>query len=271
MAKLQSPQGRKGRPNLPGWIPQDGRAIVKSLANELRSDAVKSQMLQRIATDARMKSVWGELLRMNKGQFFYMRSAAAQHVITDGRRIWMGLQKRARASNNREAEEASKALLQIWQLPSWHRDMQLAAISHLLKMAIYFRLNFSAIPDHEAKRMRAFSVALAQHLREAVEPLETLRVDSKLVAAVSAAADAAERSGRRLVTDLSPLFVKRVRGDIELRVFIRRLAAETDRLFGDNLYGTVATVANVLFDWSNLSGPSVRTALRERDLGLKKR
>jgi hypothetical protein len=59
-----------------------------------------------------------------------------------------------------------------------------------------------------------------------------------------------------------PWIITRNKGDIELRLFVADMVITTTTLFEKELYGTIANIANAVFERDDVTGATVREMLR---------
>ena len=59
-----------------------------------------------------------------------------------------------------------------------------------------------------------------------------------------------------------PWIITRNKGDIELRAFVADMVITTTTLFETELYGTIANIANAVFERSDITELTVREMLR---------
>jgi hypothetical protein len=184
------------------------------------------------------------------------------------------LQRRAAELRNlggpdlREAHrlEASARLTQLVETKlqfQWRSEPSPQDLALLCFFDQTLKLAFSppkAVTIAQANKARKPYIAMANRLRaDAVKHSEGYP-DQRLL---NAAYRYEELANNIAPTNNSPLLVQRKhRGDPALRGFVIALADMTNEIFNARLYGTVSTIANVVFDRSDISAENVRKMLR---------
>jgi hypothetical protein len=194
----------------PDWVPrrvaQEAEALHKEAAGLWSRDEI--EVLNRLATDPRMKVAWDELRKRRRqahrptGKFFYS-------VPSPGP-----------VSSERAA------------------DLHAAALAILFKFVVLrARLNIGSLPQLEAAR-RPYSEQAALLRQDA----ETLAAEGDRAAAkrLVKAAEVYERRGDKFF-----LFGHGQTAEVGFAVSIAKLMSD---LFRSPMYGTVATLASVAFD-----------------------
>jgi hypothetical protein len=167
--------------------------------------------IERLTTDPRMERLWGrrgELRKKNSaGGYLYPARGGSPELTND--------------------ERQSRAWAEIF-----------------LAAALLVGGRLPAITERELDRDVQPLIEAAARLRDELPHLDNLGIEPSERAVIAGLAEKYERRAR-LFRGLAHPIVERHRGDPELRGYVTALAREFERLFGQRLHGTVATIASV--------------------------
>jgi hypothetical protein len=264
--------------DLPAWLPRPVQDVAQIKCGEIRGEKLEGlQLLRRLTSDVRMERVWSELLKRKRLQ--HKRTKDFLHPASPFDPPNSSWTPAARSLRGRAAE--------LQQAGDWRSIQEAkrleasARVSHFLEMASLFpwypeRLDWPAqdlalafvfhqafelglrtprsTPSAEARKLRRRYLDFAKRIRcDAAEHSSTA---DELMAAAFAyemlADQAAPPPG-------DPLLVERKhRSDVVWTGFVLALVSTTGAVFGKPLYGTVATIANVVFERRDITGERVR-------------
>jgi hypothetical protein len=247
---------RLPRLELPIWLPEpvaeEAETLYDSILQQDReyeqqpvearharrfTSSEQIELLCRLASDQRMKSVWRELYR-----------------------------KRLRPSNEFLNPAMRAGIMLEAKFPTLHdpKNQDLAA-REFLNNAFWLAAWRSELPmQHEINsRLKPFTM-MAARLREDAQSLLSLGA-SELADNLDVMAIVCEKYANPPKPGALNPIVKRSRGDQALRAYILRLSVICRELFGKGLPGTVATTAGVVFS-KKLSGHQVRDMVRANNL-----
>ena len=199
----------------------------------------KIELLRRLASDQRMKSVWRELYRKKRRPSNEFLNPA----------IPVGI-----------AFEAKPRALQD---PN-NQDM---AVRAFFSFAFRYAIEPSKLlTERDIKsKFKPFTI-MAIRLREDSESLRSLGLKD-FASDLETMAIVCEKNGTNFKPGIFYPIVKRSRGDQVLRSYILQLSIRCHELFGKGLVGTVATTAGVVF-LKKITGHQVRDLMRAHDPGL---
>jgi hypothetical protein len=210
--------------------------------------------ITRFATDEKMENVWNELLRHKRDGTQYLHPA--NEVIVRGIRNFDIVRHLAPELSEHRLQEQAAALL-------FHQAVQL--------FWRYARI-VRTTADIESE-IKPFWT-LAARLREDARTLCCLGLSRHFASLKQAAGDCEKQIARIQQPDPPDPFVverrsKRAGGDDRTREFIIVISKICNALFGAQLYGTVATLANVAFEQTNYTKDYIRGVVRRpgRDHG----
>jgi hypothetical protein len=101
-------------------------------------------------------------------------------------------------------------------------------------------------------------------LRKAGENLRSFGMEDNAQIVERIASDCEENAYWTEPDDDDPWVIGRYRGDMRLRTYAAWIANSSKELFGQQLYGTLATITNVVFERSDMTGSKIREMLRAR-------
>jgi|HubBroStandDraft_6_1064221.scaffolds.fasta_scaffold680096_2 hypothetical protein len=102
----------------------------------------------------------------------------------------------------------------------------------------------------------------AEQLRAQAEVLQSLHIECAALQEIAANCDSEARLRDRDPKIDDPWIISRRVHDAELRTFVAILSVITEQLCKKTLYGTIATIANVVFSRNDMTGSKVREMLR---------
>ena len=269
---------RRWQGPFPDWIPACVRELAQVIYNDVNRQEVRPEdiaLLRRLSLDSRMKLVWDELLK--KKRMDYKRTQQYVYPVQNydhTRQLWSFharlLQARAE-SPGRSGEDAdskrnqTRALLIEIEVPNTFSRLTSKLGPQEKGLVWLFHTAFSLA----RQTPRSVSVAdkrkaahrfrtMAKQIRADAAEQRRMRgfPDDRLLEAGFAydelADDAAGSLGPTLLVSRKP------RWDARLKGFVIALASTTKLLFGAQLFGTVATLANVVLDRRDLTDDKVR-------------
>ncbi len=206
---------------IPDWVPASVRNIAT--AYTIRADRCKEPLGSRLLLDPRMRKVWNELQR----------------------------------------HEISRATVDLFddleRLNTWDIDERGFSDNDLACAAFFCRITTElcvALPEKIPTRAQFDSAGrawldAADLCRHSQEENTLIRVDGELKEALALVEDYFRREGEWRSGKTTPYVVKhsaKLRNKDRLRIAVNRIGAATKSIFGNHLYGTVATIAMVAFD-----------------------
>jgi len=208
---------------IPNWVP----ATVKKLAVQFRFE---EELVRRLVTDPKMKSVWQYLLR------------------------------RAQPVGSEFAD--SKSLLEVWGVSEMGVSVQEQACAFFFwNVVIEMCAPRAATTRQDIENSVAPWRFAAEQCRSAIGCLSSDSANRELVKALSLTAEYFEFRAQVALQDAhSPYTLKRRSGkpeDNSVRGRVRALAAITYPLYGSFQYGVLASVATVALQ-TNVTPKSVR-------------
>ena len=234
---------------LPDWLPGPVADEAKDLyerilqkprqegplSAERRAASLKEiELLCRLASDKRMKNVWGELYRKKRGHLNEFLNPARQ--------------------KDEEWPPFESKLMPLIH-DSKNQDW---ACQRFLDCAFSLAVQYSPPPKQNEINSRQKPFAkMAIRLRQDAQSLASLRF-YEFASDLEAMAIVCDKNTNQPVPDT---VVKRSRGDQVLRTYIFRLSKHCREDFGRWLPGTVATTAGVVFS-KKIVGPAVRDIMR---------
>lgn len=210
--------------------------------------------LTRLTHDTRMKTVWVELTKHQRENYRATQTPFHASSLPKEIESWRTLAQahRQRAADFRELGDSDEA---AWYdneahfMEARHKQIQNSEITaeqrHELALADLFS---RAVASYASGAETITRAEFERHLEE-------LRVSGQ-----STVADAYERQASSNVG--SRFLVNRRRTDARLEAFVETIALETQILFGQPFFSTIATITNVAFDRNDLSRQRIRTILR---------
>jgi hypothetical protein len=275
----------------PNWVPPAVIDAAKQLHSELASEENPAEALElwsRLMFDSRMKRVWQELYKRSHKrhkateEFFHPACITNASDAARKRRRALELREKGGPKNVSEADllEAEAALVEGEYDPpadpKWSEQDR--AVQLFLRRAYEAALNHELVflSDLEAKVSKLQNVAKRLRSDSAVLSLLGMEREARKIQRIASDFDyeafnilpnqgipSEQNDGPffNLQTD-DPWIITRRRGDLELRTFLANLSVITGTLFGQALYGTLATVANVRFNREDVTHRKVWEMLR---------
>jgi hypothetical protein len=275
----------------PNWVPTAVIDAAKQLHSELASEENPAEALElwsRLMFDLRMKRVWQELYKKKRNRhkategFFHPACMTNASDATRKRRTGLELREKGGLKNASEADllEAEAALVEgeydPLADPRWSEQDR--AVQLFLRRAYEAGLNHELVflSDLEAKVSKLQKVAKRLRSDSAVLSSLGMEREARKLQRIASNCDceafrilpnqpipSEQNDGPpfNLQTD-DPWIITRRRGDLELRTFLANLSVITGTLFGQALYGTLATVANVRFNREDVTHRRVWEMLR---------
>jgi hypothetical protein len=273
----------------PNWIPPAIIHAAEQLHAELMSERNPTEALavwSRLVFDSRMKRVWQELYKKNRlnhqatEEFFYPACVTHKSFAAKNRRVALEIRQKGSPENEKDANllEAEAAVLESINDPhadsKWSEQDRAVQLFfyHAYKEALDHKLVF--LSDLEAK-----SSDLEAKSRKVQEVAERLRCEAATLSSLGM--KRAARKLREIASDCDyealnilparesdgsladdPWIIARRRGNLAVRTFVTSFSIPVSQIFGTNLYSTLATVTNVVFNDKDLTGGKVRDMLR---------
>jgi hypothetical protein len=213
------------------------------------------EVLKRLATDPRMKRVWTELYRKQRGSNEFLNPV--KRIFQRGNPELIELRP-FRAPGD----------LAILHDPE-HQNI---AVRHFLEVAWFFATTSPPLMTKDKfNSLTKPHRAMASRLRKDAEDLRALCLGDR-----AADLESAAMSCEKLADDLTDVglqmkwlfpIVSRSRGDDVMRNYVLRVSAHCREAFGKSLSSTVATTASVALS-KNVSGDQVREIVRAHDPGV---
>jgi hypothetical protein len=261
--------------DLPDWIPTQiiwtvNRLVGDDATSELTPD--EKAVAAALCIDERMQTVWREVFRKSEsGGFLYPAKIEALNPYSRGL-AWTGRLVRSfeRARDDRFLFDHGAARRKAKR----YRHHEASAMEVLKMMSSDYRQELASMHLYTVA-FKAFQYAnvvtdsdLDLATEYAKETIERLREVSSYTLSVDWAKAEKEFRGAALAIERirgGPFHVKRRSRDDRARAFAIEVGAETKRLFGDNLCGVIATLANVSFDRRDLTNLRVREFIRNAE------
>jgi hypothetical protein len=271
--------GRTTDLEIPDWLPAPVRTFAQTEYVRLVRDAEAIQVLRRLVSDSRMERVWNELLRRERVN--YKSAKAFVHPASQpGRdsswtpeaRYWrhraQELRRLGGRENDREADdlvlmanisELGEVMFLLGDDSEDESPQDLALAFVLLQALKLAKEKPRPVSLAESRKVRHHYETMAKIIRaEAVAHKHDARLCEAAFLYDAMADKAAPAAG-------SPLLVKRKRASDERALgFVRALATTTREIFGARLCGTIATIANVALERTDLTSAIVRKMLDSR-------
>jgi hypothetical protein len=214
----------------------------------------QDDVMRRLATDPRMKQVWDELNKRQRENYLPTERLHYPSTLPAAIESWkaMAAAQRKRAEEYAElGDEASAAMLERMaaSAESRHRNVPPSEPSNEER--------------HQIALAILFAVAVATYL-DGARTVTQKNVESVIARLESAGKEQSAAGFRRQAGDPeNARFIStRHRTEPRLEAFVERVGRTTTKLFGNPLYGVIATIANVAFEQSDLTGPKIRAMLR---------
>jgi hypothetical protein len=264
--------------NIESWVPDAVSDEAVRLYEQLatgKNPGESLAVLTRLISDPRMKLVWQELYKTKRDDkyettdvFLYAARVSNSSWAAEHRKQASELRKKGGARNESAAGllEAQAAVEEgIGDPPSdprWSEQDRAAQL--FLKHACWSAINIKPVYFSDIQVKVAKLRTVAASLREHSIMLKTLSLKSE-ARKLWEIADDCEDQARIVEPNLDiddPWVIVRDRGDPKLRTYIIDLSIAAISIFGTSLYGTLATVANVVFGGEAVTAAKVRELLR---------
>lgn len=266
----------------PNWIPPVIIHAAEQLHAELTSERNPTEALgvwSRLVFDSRMKRVWQELYKKKRlnhqatEEFSHSACVTHKSFAAKNRRVALEIRQKGGPESERDANllEAEAAALESINDPhadsKWSEQDRAVQLFfyHAYKEALDHKLVF--LSDLEAKSRKVQEVAERLRCEAATLSSLGLKREARKLREIASDCDyealnilPARESDGSLADD--PWIIARRRGNLAVRTFVTSFSIPVSQIFGTNLYSTLATVSNVVFNDQNLTGGKVRDMLR---------
>lgn len=271
------------------WVPAAIADAARRLYAEIETGekaAEAAEVLCRLYSDARMEGVWNELYKRRSGSF-PVNEFVHPARISNASMAAVNRQRACQLRNNGDAVSGDEARLLEAEAelleaepdpidPKWSEQDRAVQIflTNAYRNALDIRPVFLSDIQSNIKKLGE----IAESLRNHAATLQSIGMkdESRQLTEVADNCDEEIESidpsrnnaaGRNQATHFrphadDPWIITRERGDPELRTFIVDLSITTISCFGTPLYGTLATVANVVFSRDDITQSKVREMLR---------
>ena len=234
---------------------------------------------RRLCRDSQMQSVWTRLLRPLQGGHF--RYPASLDGLNPFLRAIEYLNSRIeRLGKVRDSESLSEVRWLETRVQQCVNDRKVAAtrISGMTPLkrqemacSIFYFAAFSAAAIKETVFTERDLSEAADYLRRQADTMEeasalgSILLNGEMELYMKEAVMGLRREAKLILAmPNNRLRVSRHRGDDTMRAFVIKMEETARRLFGQSLYGTIATVANVAFQRQDLTDKHVRELVRDR-------
>jgi hypothetical protein len=263
------------RPQFETWAPpavlDEARKLYAESASQ-KDPTRARELLSKLVADSRMKSVWAELYKKKQINYkstdeflnpIHMTKASKAASLRQRASLLRRSKKQKDLASYLEfeatsLEEETYDPLAVAPWSEQNLGVQLF-FWHVFHAALESKLEF--LTDIKAA-VQAFDNT-AKDFRSLAEKLSSYFVSAKLREIALECESAAGGINVDPKTD-NPWIITRDRGinDAHLRTFVASVSITTQTLLNKNMYGTIATLANVVFGRDDISGRRVRGMLR---------
>ena len=256
----------------PAWLApiEDKAKLLRFSAAEEENPAKAREVLSRLMSDERMKSVWKVLYTKSHltGEYKYRGRVTSASIATDLRQRARELRREGPFINEREArtlEFEANLTEKIEDLPTdprWSEQDRAAQILlfHIYKNALNTSPLFRADFEAKCKKLREISKSLQIHAK--VLYSFKLHENAAVLEKIAANCENEARLNDPGTFDDDPGIINRRSGDDHLRTFINALSFITLLIFRNHLYSSLAKIANVVFERDDVTKEKVREMLR---------
>jgi hypothetical protein len=262
---------------LPGWLPPAVKERVCGIYADVCDDdgsANQIDLLMRLARDLRMQNVWAELYKKKRSPEYNIDKFVHSPFFWDigVRKAWrlkMAGFRRPPDGSPEEIEELleniARSLIAIPKEPTNPYERQDLAIQYFFHHVYVTALVDSPVLTRaEVKNTHAERKSSARRLRTESKKLRAwgMKVEARELMRIAIQCE------KEINFMYNRWIVDRQRSDNRLRGYLLTLAELNKLLFGTPMYGTLATIANVVFNrtkGSEITGSQVHEMLR----GLK--
>jgi hypothetical protein len=250
---------------LPVWLPPAVARHIQKLAAH-HGDSI-GPLLERLATDPRMRSFWKTIYRRNSepgmdGQIFLYTPCRQTplfdrpyyHLVPAGSRMFL-------YDDGTALQNSLANFNRLIEAGEWDA-LQDAAACILADMALLYA--YVGLRTWTARQLEAVETQRSELLAR----IATVR-DGVAAFGLSDALHLLDQAAiglifhRRYLAPDDPLLVKRERTDVAARGFVIAMGLLNVYLFGDILAGSVATIANALLRRDDLTGPRIKEMTRK--------
>lgn len=242
----------------PDWVPFVVDRVAQRLGAEFRAEgrADLIAVLRRLIFDGRMQKVWRELTKRRRENYVSTERPFHPSTLPQAVELWAATAAalRRRAAEYRELGDEIIAC-------EFEHEAALAQARHQNDTS-------QQITDpqrHDLALVMTFFLAVAHYLAGAKTVTQkefNAHVDRLRAAGKMGIVDALERHAAD--PQVARFIVKRRRTDPRLEGFVEAVASEVAALFGDQFYGVIATLANVVFERCDLTRQRIRAILKVR-------
>jgi hypothetical protein len=258
------------------WVPKAVIETAAQLHAELSAENHSIdglEILSRLIFHPGMKAVWTELYRRKRIKYESTEEFLHPARVTNR---WSAAEHRRQAAELRrrggEANESEASLLEAEA--DVEEDLDVSTINQrwseqdrgaqlFLRQACISAIEINPIYLTELQDNATKLLQIATNLRQHSGVLLSLGLEAE-ARSLKMVAFGCDRNARDLIVDLAtddPWVISRNRGDLKLRTYIVDLSISTKSIFGTPHYGTLATVASVVFG-SEITADKVRELLR---------
>jgi hypothetical protein len=247
------------RPTFQDWVPPAVREVASYLYSKLAAEKDPTEALKiwsRLVSDLRMKRVWDEIYKKRRDinrLFVYPARLTNASNAAALREKARELRTKGGDKNREDAfllglEARLIELIPEKPIESKWSEQDLAAQS-FFKQA--YRIALTApqlLSEIQPKIIKLREIAdklrtIATELQSI--PIYVTEIYAEKLREVAADCEDDAKVMKNAATE--PWTIARKRGNLRQRTFVTRLAHTTHLLFGNTLYGTIATVTNVVF------------------------
>jgi hypothetical protein len=262
---------------IPDWVPQPVGQLARIMYQNAPKKGHEITLLRRLTTDTRMKKVWDELVR--KKRLRHKKTEDFIHPVTRSAGFWsleaQSIQRRADKYRNLGGEdnlhqakriETNAMIVEFADRTTVTSTLALSNLTPQSQALVFLFHTVMRLAQSTPRSVSMFEVRKA--VRRFRKMAEMVRADAtqqqcagsfqapQLLDAAFAYDELADRAAEVLQ---DPLLGKRKpRGDSRLKGLVVGLAFATRGIFGAPLYGTVATLANVVLDRRDLTDDKAR-------------
>ncbi len=247
-------------PPFPDWLPdavrQEAERLWKQLPTE--DDPAKARsLLGRLIADPRMKGVWRVIYTRSGGSvegsnpYKYPASVSNAPIAARLRRKANELREQAFNHRQIKALEFEAALTEKIEDATrelkWSdqdRAAQLLLV-HVYRDALLLRPIFRSEFEEKFRVLRKIAVDLRRNGK--LLRAFTLELDATKLDEIADNCDIEARLSDPIEFEDDPGIMKRESGDVKLRTFVASISFRTRLLFDNDLYGTLANIASVVF------------------------
>jgi len=263
------------------WVSPAVINIAERLCARVKADRDSSKaldMLSRLASDERMRPVWEELYKKKRDQhhrpteeFHHPACVTLKSHAARNRRRACELRKEKGPDYEMLANALEMEADECEGKPDFYSTVpwseQDIAVQLFFWHAYWAALNCRPIFLSDLKDKQKKLHNIANQLRKYSESVQLLGQDT-LAQKLEEGPSECESAARHVLPDPfkpgldDPWIISRRRANVKLRTFIIGVSMQAETLFEKLLAGTVARVANVVFDRRDMTGPKVREMLR---------